>query len=136
MATDGHKRIHRWRKAQALHRKYGISILAAETALIGSVGKLPTGSILGGVLAQQKLKTTLENESTSETPMVLTRDVLLVRKGCGIFGNIVSRETCWMRKNIRTVPRSGRACGDTRLLHRAVAGCAGRYHRARTEHML
>ncbi|MGK7322509.1 glycine radical domain-containing protein, partial [Salmonella enterica] len=37
------------------------------TAVIGSVGKLPSGSILGGVLLNQKLNpTTLEKESDKE----------------------------------------------------------------------
>ncbi|VEB61805.1 formate acetyltransferase 3 [Salmonella enterica subsp. enterica] len=44
------------------------------TAVIGSVGKLPTGSILGGVLLNQKLNpTTLENESDKQKLMVLLR---------------------------------------------------------------
>ncbi|MCS5880569.1 hypothetical protein LNP17_09900 [Klebsiella variicola subsp. variicola] len=42
------------------------------TAVISSVGKLPTGAILGGVLLNQKLNpSTLENESDKQKLMVL-----------------------------------------------------------------
>lgn len=102
------------------------------TAVIGSVGKLPTGSILGGVLLNQKLNpTTLENESDKQKLMVLLRTFFEVHKGWHIQYNIVSRETLLdAKKTSGPVPRSGRACGRLlRLLHRAVAGCAGRYHR-------
>ena len=50
------------------------------TAVIGSVGKLPTEAILGGVLLNQKL-------------MVLLRTFFEVHKGWHIQYNIVSRET-------------------------------------------
>ncbi|EGR7696467.1 formate C-acetyltransferase/glycerol dehydratase family glycyl radical enzyme [Salmonella enterica] len=64
------------------------------TAVIGSVGKLPTGSILGGVLLNQKLNpTTLENESDKQKLMVLLRTFFEVHKGWHIQYNIVSRET-------------------------------------------
>ncbi len=62
--------------------------------MIGSVGKLPTGSILGGVLLNQKLNpTTLENESDKQKLMVLLRTFFEVYKGWHIQYNIVSRET-------------------------------------------
>ncbi len=73
------------------------------TAVIGSVGKLPTGSILGGVLLNQKLNpTTLENESDKQKLMVLLRTFFEVHKGWHIQYNIVSRETLLDAKNIRT----------------------------------
>lgn len=73
------------------------------TAVIGSVGKLPTGSILGGVLLNQKLNpTTLENESDKQKLMVLLRTFFEVHKGWHIQYNIVSRETLLDAKNIQT----------------------------------
>ncbi|MDR3104600.1 MAG: formate C-acetyltransferase/glycerol dehydratase family glycyl radical enzyme [Yokenella regensburgei] len=64
------------------------------TAVIGSVGKLPAGSILGGVLLNQKLNpATLENESDKQKLMVLLRTFFEVHKGWHIQYNIVSRET-------------------------------------------
>lgn len=64
------------------------------TAVIGSVGKLPTGSILGGVLLNQKLNpATLENESDKQKLMILLRTFFEVHKGWHIQYNIVSRET-------------------------------------------
>lgn len=64
------------------------------TAVISSVGKLPTGSILGGVLLNQKLNpATLENESDKQKLMVLLRTFFEVHKGWHIQYNIVSRET-------------------------------------------
>ncbi|VTN15240.1 4-hydroxyphenylacetate decarboxylase large subunit [Raoultella terrigena] len=64
------------------------------TAVINSVGKLPTGAILGGVLLNQKLNpATLENESDKQKLMVLLRTFFEVHKGWHIQYNIVSRET-------------------------------------------
>ena len=64
------------------------------TAVINSVGKLPVGSILGGVLLNQKLNpATLENESDRQKLMLLLRTFFEVRKGWHIQYNIVSRET-------------------------------------------
>lgn len=64
------------------------------TAVIGSVGKLPVGSILGGVLLNQKLNpTTLENDSDRQKLMLLLRTFFEVHKGWHIQYNIVSRET-------------------------------------------
>ena len=64
------------------------------TAVIGSVGKLPTGSILGGVLLNQKLNpATLENESDKQKLMILLRTFFEEHKGWHIQYNIVSRET-------------------------------------------
>uniref|UniRef100_UPI0032980AF7 glycine radical domain-containing protein n=1 Tax=Salmonella enterica TaxID=28901 RepID=UPI0032980AF7 len=61
---------------------------------IASVGKLPTGSILGGVLLNHKLNpTTLENESAKQKLMVLLRTFFEVHKGWHIQYNIVLRET-------------------------------------------
>ena len=64
------------------------------TAVIGSVGKLPTAAILGGVLLNQKLNpATLENESDKQKLMILLRTSFEVHKGWHIQYNIVSRET-------------------------------------------
>ncbi|GLR10286.1 formate C-acetyltransferase/glycerol dehydratase family glycyl radical enzyme [Mixta theicola] len=64
------------------------------TAVIGSVGKLPTGSILGGVLLNQKLNpATLDNESDRQKLMALLRTFFEDHQGWHIQYNIVSRET-------------------------------------------
>ncbi len=64
------------------------------TAVISSVGKLPTSAILGGVLLNQKLNpATLENESDKQKLMALLRTFFEVHKGWHIQYNIVSRET-------------------------------------------
>lgn len=64
------------------------------TAVIGSVGKLPTGSILGGVLLNQKLNpSTLDNESDRLKLMALLRTFFEDHKGWHIQYNIVSRDT-------------------------------------------
>jgi formate C-acetyltransferase len=64
------------------------------TAVISSVGKLPTSAILGGVLLNQKLNpATLENESDIQKLMALLRTFFEVHKGWHIQYNIVSRET-------------------------------------------
>ncbi|WP_315852590.1 pyruvate formate lyase family protein, partial [Yersinia similis] len=64
------------------------------TAVISSVSKLPTGSILGGVLLNQKLNpSTLENASDRQKLMILLRTFFEVHKGWHIQYNIVSRET-------------------------------------------
>ncbi len=64
------------------------------TAVISSVGKLPTGSILGGVLLNQKLNpATLENTSDRIKLMMMLRTFFEVHKGWHIQYNIVSRET-------------------------------------------
>ncbi|MGS9073957.1 glycine radical domain-containing protein, partial [Salmonella enterica subsp. enterica serovar Infantis] len=59
------------------------------TAVIGSVGTLATGSILGGVLRNQKLNpTTVENESYKRKLMDLIRTIFEVHKGWHIQYNI------------------------------------------------
>ncbi|AUY24357.1 formate C-acetyltransferase/glycerol dehydratase family glycyl radical enzyme [Mixta calida] len=64
------------------------------TAVIGSVGKLPTGAILGGVLLNQKLNpATLDNESDRQKLMALLRTFFEDHKGWHIQYNIVSCET-------------------------------------------
>lgn len=64
------------------------------TAVISSVGKLPTGSILGGVLLNQKLNpATLDNPADREKLMFLLRTFFETYKGWHIQYNIVSRET-------------------------------------------
>ncbi|AIX74645.1 formate C-acetyltransferase/glycerol dehydratase family glycyl radical enzyme [Pantoea sp. PSNIH4] len=64
------------------------------TAVIGSVGKLPTGAILGGVLLNQKLNpATLDNESDRQKLMALLRTFFEDHQGWHIQYNIVSRET-------------------------------------------
>lgn len=64
------------------------------TAVISSVSKLPAGSILGGVLLNQKLNpSTLENASDRQKLMILLRTFFEVHKGWHIQYNIVSRET-------------------------------------------
>lgn len=64
------------------------------TAVISSVGKLPTGSILGGVLLNQKLNpATLDNINDRQKLMALLRTFFEDHKGWHIQYNIVSRET-------------------------------------------
>nr|UCQ31678.1 formate C-acetyltransferase/glycerol dehydratase family glycyl radical enzyme [Edwardsiella piscicida] len=64
------------------------------TAVMGSVGKLPTRAILGGVLLNQKLNpATLENERDRQKLMLLLRTFFEVHKGWHIQYNIVSRDT-------------------------------------------
>ncbi|YCI28356.1 formate C-acetyltransferase/glycerol dehydratase family glycyl radical enzyme [Erwinia sp. PK3-005] len=64
------------------------------TAVIGSVGKLPTGSILGGVLLNQKLNpATLDNDNDRQKLMALLRTFFEDHQGWHIQYNIVSRET-------------------------------------------
>jgi len=64
------------------------------TAVINSVGKLPTGSILGGVLLNQKLNpSTLENSSDRRKLIALLRTLFEDRKCWHIQYNVVSRET-------------------------------------------
>ncbi|WP_312606223.1 formate C-acetyltransferase/glycerol dehydratase family glycyl radical enzyme [Kosakonia cowanii] len=64
------------------------------TAVINSVGKLPVGAILGGVLLNQKLNpSTLENDGDRQKLMALLRTFFEVHKGWHIQYNIVSRET-------------------------------------------
>ncbi len=64
------------------------------TAVISSVGRLPTGSILGGVLLNQKLNpSTLDNVGDRQKLMLLLRTFFEEYKGWHIQYNIVSRET-------------------------------------------
>lgn len=64
------------------------------TAVIGSVSKLPTASILGGVLLNQKLNpATLDNPGDRQKLMLLLRTFFEEHKGWHIQYNIVSRET-------------------------------------------
>ncbi|QHM76469.1 Choline trimethylamine-lyase [Mixta theicola] len=64
------------------------------TAVISSVGKLPTNAILGGVLLNQKLSpATLDNQSDRQKLMMLLRTFFEVHQGWHIQYNIVSRET-------------------------------------------
>ena len=69
--------------------------------MIGSVGKLPTGAILGGVLLNQKLNpATLDNESDRQKLMALLRTFFEDHKGWHIQYNIVSCETLIEAKSI------------------------------------
>lgn len=62
--------------------------------MINSVGKLPVGAILGGVLLNQKLNpSTLDNDGDRQKLMALLRTFFEVHKGWHIQYNIVSRET-------------------------------------------
>lgn len=64
------------------------------TAVISSIGKLPTGSILGGVLLNQKLNpSTLDNSNDRLKLMALLRTFFEAHKGWHIQYNIVSRDT-------------------------------------------
>lgn len=64
------------------------------TAVISSVGKLPTDKILGGVLLNQKLNpSTLDNLRDREKLMMMLRTFFEVYKGWHVQYNIVSRET-------------------------------------------
>lgn len=64
------------------------------TAVMGSVSKLPTGSILGGVLLNQKLNpAALDNPGDRQKLMLLLRTFFEAHKGWHIQYNIVSRET-------------------------------------------
>ncbi|KAA9000673.1 formate C-acetyltransferase/glycerol dehydratase family glycyl radical enzyme [Affinibrenneria salicis] len=64
------------------------------TAVISSIGKLPTGSILGGVLLNQKLNpSTLDNPRDRQKLMILLRTFFEEHKGWHIQYNIVSRDT-------------------------------------------
>lgn len=64
------------------------------TAVINSIGKLPTGSILGGVLLNQKLNpATLEYTGDRQKLMALLRTFFEDHKGWHIQYNIVSRAT-------------------------------------------
>ncbi|MDX5627573.1 MULTISPECIES: formate C-acetyltransferase/glycerol dehydratase family glycyl radical enzyme [unclassified Brenneria] len=64
------------------------------TAVISSIGKLPTGSILGGVLLNQKLNpATLDNDNDRHKLMALLRTFFEAHKGWHIQYNIVSRDT-------------------------------------------
>lgn len=64
------------------------------TAVISSVGKLPTDKILGGVLLNQKLNpSTLDNLRDREKLMMMLRTFFEVHKGWHVQYNIVSRET-------------------------------------------
>ena len=70
------------------------------TAVIGSVGKLPTGSILGGVLLNQKLNpATLENESDKQKLMILLRTFFEEHKGWHINTTLSRVKRCWKPKN-------------------------------------
>jgi len=64
------------------------------TAVMGSVGKLPGGAILGGVLLNQKLNpATLDNDSDRQKLITLLRTFFETHKGWHIQYNIVSRDT-------------------------------------------
>lgn len=64
------------------------------TAVISSVGKLPTSKILGGVLLNQKLNpATLDNPRDREKLMFMLRTFFEAHKGWHVQYNIVSRET-------------------------------------------
>jgi formate C-acetyltransferase len=64
------------------------------TAVISSVGKLPTSKILGGVLLNQKLNpATLDNPRDREKLMLMLRTFFEAHKGWHVQYNIVSRET-------------------------------------------
>jgi formate C-acetyltransferase len=83
------------------------------------------------VLLNQKLNpATLENESDKQKLMVLLRTFFEVHKGWHIQYNIVSRETLLEAKKhpdqYRDLVVRVQVLG---VLHRPVAGCAGRYYR-------
>lgn len=64
------------------------------TAVFNSLGKLPTASILGGVLLNQKINpSTLENARDKEKLMLMLRTFFEVHKGWHVQYNVVSRET-------------------------------------------
>ncbi|WP_413481721.1 formate C-acetyltransferase/glycerol dehydratase family glycyl radical enzyme [Serratia proteamaculans] len=64
------------------------------TAVFNSLSKLPTASILGGVLLNQKLNpTTLENPADREKLMLMLRTFFEAYQGWHVQYNIVSRET-------------------------------------------
>lgn len=64
------------------------------TAVINSVGKLPAGKILGGVLLNQKLTpATLDNPRDKEKLMAMLRTFFDIHRGWHVQYNIVSRET-------------------------------------------
>ncbi|AOV98029.1 glycyl radical enzyme [Edwardsiella hoshinae] len=64
------------------------------TAVMGSVAKLPTAAILGGVLLNQKLNpATLESERDRQKLIQLLRTFFEVHQGWHVQYNIVSRET-------------------------------------------
>lgn len=64
------------------------------TAVINSVGKLPTERILGGVLLNQKLNPdTLENPRDKAKLMAMLRTFFEAHRGWHVQYNIVSRET-------------------------------------------
>lgn len=68
--------------------------LLGPTAVINSVGKLPTDKILGGVLLNQKLNpSTLDNERDRQKLILMLRTFFEVHKGWHIQYNVVSRET-------------------------------------------
>ncbi|CAI1496192.1 4-hydroxyphenylacetate decarboxylase large subunit [Serratia quinivorans] len=64
------------------------------TAVFNSLSKLPTASILGGVLLNQKLNpATLENPADREKLMLMLRTFFEAYQGWHVQYNIVSRET-------------------------------------------
>ncbi|MBJ3813600.1 formate C-acetyltransferase/glycerol dehydratase family glycyl radical enzyme [Shimwellia pseudoproteus] len=64
------------------------------TAVINSIGKLPTSDILGGVLLNQKLTpATLDNPRDKQKLMAMLRTFFEIHHGWHIQYNIVSRET-------------------------------------------
>ncbi|KUE81711.1 glycyl radical enzyme [Aeromonas schubertii] len=64
------------------------------TAVFNSVGKLPTGAILGGVLLNQKLSpASLAHETDKQKLMALLRTFFEVHRGWHVQYNIVSRDT-------------------------------------------
>jgi formate C-acetyltransferase len=64
------------------------------TAVFNSLSKLPTASILGGVLLNQKLNpATLENPADREKLMLMLRTFFETYQGWHVQYNIVSRET-------------------------------------------
>jgi pyruvate formate-lyase/glycerol dehydratase family glycyl radical enzyme len=64
------------------------------TAVFNSLGKLPTASILGGVLLNQKINpSTLANDRDKEKLMLMLRTFFEVHQGWHVQYNVVSRET-------------------------------------------
>ncbi|TDQ56637.1 formate C-acetyltransferase [Mesocricetibacter intestinalis] len=71
----------------------GTDILG-PTAVFNSVGKLPTGKILGGVLLNQKLNPqALANERDRQKLILMLRTFFDVHKGWHIQYNVVSKQT-------------------------------------------